>query len=421
MQPAERRQSPYKNLFRNRNFVALWLGQTISFLGDYFYFLAIPIMVNKLTGSALMVGLSTISSALPMLVLGPVAGVFVDRWNRKTTMIVSDVLRALIVLLCLLVQRPDQVWIYYLAGFLMSCASRFFFPSQNAILPLIVTDAKDLLSANGLMQAVQTIGLLAGPALAGFTIGLWGAWVAFIFDSLSFFVSAAAILTMTVPITKREIASGAHPIQAVLDEMKEGVDFLFKNRILRPMLAGLLVAHFSIGAVNVVWVPFLQRTFNVGAEGLGIVDSAQGVGMLIGGLSLGFLAARMKKIPMVAACLAIIGLCFAGMGWAPTFIFIITMSLGIGIALIPVQSVLMTIMQVVVPDEKRGRVGSAINAIATAVGLVSMSAASLFGDQIGLRNVYIVCGFINILAGAISLIIGVEPEAEPAPVLRPGI
>ena len=97
-------QAAYGRLFRNRSFVALWLGQTISFIGDYFYWLAIPIMVERLTGSSLLVGLSVISSALPMLVLGPVAGVFVDRWDRKRTMIVSDILRALLVLLCLFVR-----------------------------------------------------------------------------------------------------------------------------------------------------------------------------------------------------------------------------------------------------------------------------------------------------------------------------
>ena len=89
----------YGRLFRNRSFMALWIGQTISFIGDYFYWLAIPIMVERLTGSMFLVGMSVVSSALPMLVLGPVAGVFVDRWDRKRTMIVSDVLRGLLVLL----------------------------------------------------------------------------------------------------------------------------------------------------------------------------------------------------------------------------------------------------------------------------------------------------------------------------------
>jgi MFS family permease len=139
-----------------------------------------------------------IASALPMLLLGPVAGVFVDRWDRKRTMIISDLLRALLVLLCLLVRTPDQVWIYYVVAFLMSCVSRFFFPAQNAALPLIVPDKDELLTANGLMQIVQTAGLLIGPALAGFSIGLWGAQVAFLADSATYLISAVAITTMTI-------------------------------------------------------------------------------------------------------------------------------------------------------------------------------------------------------------------------------
>jgi MFS family permease len=83
--------------------MALWIGQMISFIGDYFVYLAIPIVVNRLTGSALMVGLAMISSALPALVLGPIAGVFVDRWDRQRTMIASDMIRAVLVLFCLLV------------------------------------------------------------------------------------------------------------------------------------------------------------------------------------------------------------------------------------------------------------------------------------------------------------------------------
>jgi DHA3 family macrolide efflux protein-like MFS transporter len=180
----------YGRLFQNRSFLALWLGQTISFVGDYFYWLAVPIMVGKLTGSATQVGLSVIASALPMLLLGPVAGVFVDRWDRKRTMIMSDLLRGVLVLICLTVKTPEQVWIYYVVAFLMSCVSRFFFPAQNAALPLIVPDKNDLLAANGLMQVVQTAGFLVGPALAGFSIGLWGEQIAFLVDSATFFISA---------------------------------------------------------------------------------------------------------------------------------------------------------------------------------------------------------------------------------------
>ncbi|MGD8903245.1 MAG: MFS transporter, partial [Anaerolineae bacterium] len=293
-----RGQAAYGRLFRNRSFMALWIGQTISFIGDYFYWLAIPIMVERLTGSALLVGLSVISSALPMLVLGPIAGVFVDRWDRKKTMIVADILRALLVLLCLTVRTPEQVWVYYIVGFLMSCVSRFFFPSQNAVLPLIVPDKDDLLAGNGLMQIVQTMGLLVGPALAGFSIGIWGADVAFLVDSGTFILSALAISSMTVPATNkfRQVVQGTgSELSTVWNELREGVIYLFGSRTMVGVLLCLAVVQLGIGAINVIWVPFMQRTFGLGPEGLGAVDTAQGVGMALGGVGLGVLAARVTK------------------------------------------------------------------------------------------------------------------------------
>lgn len=408
--------SPYPNLFSNRSFTLLWVGQTVSYLGDYFYFLAIPVMVNRLTGSTMMVGLAVMAEALPSLLLGPIAGVFVDRWNRKATMIAANIARGLLVLLCLLVRTPEQVWIYYLAGFLMACASRFFFPAQNAVLPLIVTDPGDLLAANGLMQAVMTIGMLAGPALAGFTIGVWGAAVAFLFDSFSFFFSAVAVSLMSIPgAARRTGVRAGHPARAVWEEMKDGMAFVFTNRYLAPLMGGLTVASLSTGAINVVWVPYLQATFGIGPEGLGIVDSAQGTGMLLGGLALGYLAAaHIKKIHMAVVCLIMIGLFFIGMGRAPSFSIIIVMAFGMGLFMVPAGSVLNTILQMVVPNDTRGRVSSAVNAIATAAGLIAMATASLFGERVGLRNVYLICGLINFVAALQAAWFGKEPEAAPA-------
>jgi len=411
-------QVAYKRLFANRNFLALWLGQMISFVGDYFYWLAVPIMVERLTNSALMVGLSVMTTALPMLFLGPVAGVFVDRWNRQRMMIAADVLRALLVLPCLLVRTPDQVWIYYVVGFLMSCVSRFFFPAQNASLPLIVKDRGDLLAANGLMQTIQTVGLLAGPALAGFSIGLWGEQIAFVIDSASFLVSAGAIMTMTVPRTTHGRQAAGGQVGAVWAEMREGVTYLFGNRTMVGILVCMAVVQLGLGAINVLWVPYLQRTFGVDAKGLGIVDSAQGAGMVLGGLALGFVASRLNRTAMAGWALILIGLFLAGMGLAPAFVWVIVLSFAVGLVLVPGQSALMTMMQLAVPDLKRGRVGSALNALTMAAGLVSMGIASVFSEAVGLRAVYAIAGLVTLGAGVVGLFVLREPEP---PVEKPAV
>lgn len=402
----------YGQLFRNRSFVALWLGQMVSFIGDYFNWIAVPVMVERLTGSALMVGLSVISNALPMLVLGPIAGVFVDRWDRKWTMIVSDLLRGLLVLLCLLVRTADQVWIYYVVGFLMSCVSRFFYPSQNALLPHIVPDENDLLAANGLMQIIQTMGLLTGGAMAGFAIELWGEQFAFIADSVTFFVSAAAVKMITVTRTTKGQQAAGGQIAAVWAEIVEGVIYLFGNRTMVGVLLCLGVVQFGVGALQVVWVPFLQRTFGVGADGVGIVDSIQGGGMIVGGLVLGFFTVRMSQIAITGWGLAIVGLTLVGMGLAPGFGYVVACSFILGLALMPAQSVLMTMMQLAVPDLKRGRVGSALNALTTAAGMLSMVGATAFSELVGLRTIYIVCGLIITGGGVLGLFVLKEPKMQ---------
>jgi MFS family permease len=440
----------YGRLFRNRSFVALWLGQTISFIGDYFYWLAIPIMVERLTGSSLLVGLSVISSALPMLVLGPVAGVFVDRWDRKRTMIVSDVLRSLLVLPCLFVRTPDQVWIYYVVGFLMSSVSRFFFPAQNATLPLVVPEKDDLLAANGLMQIVQTLGLLIGPAIAGFSIALWGEQVAFLVDSATFLISAAAIMTMTVPRTtmgRQAEATGDGELAAVWAELREGVIYLFGNRTMVGVLLSLSVVQLGIGAINVIWVPFMQRTFGMGPEGLGAVDMAQGLGMALGAVTLGFVAARFTKRNLAGWGIIFIGGMIALIGLSPPFslvnllpgfggevdlaqmtvgqrllhmpLMLLLYSLLLGIALVPAQSALMTMMQLAVPDLKRGRVGSALNALTTAAGLFSMATAAVLGEVVQLRMIYVIAGLITSAAGVVALFVLVEPDVQPGDTKMP--
>lgn len=428
----------YQRLFHNRGFVTLWIGQTISFIGDYFYFLAIPIMVERLTGSTLMVGLSTIFNALPMLFLGPVAGVFVDRWDRKRTMIVSDVLRGLLVLLGLLVQRPEQVWIYYLVGFSMSCVSRFFFPSQNAVLPLIVPDKDALLAANGLMQLVQTVGLVAGPTLAGFAIALWGEQIAFVIDSATFFLSAVAILAIAVPRTTSGRQAEGKRLGALWAEMREGGTYLFHNRTMVGVLTCLASVQLGLGSINVVWVPFLKRTFGLEAEGLGAVDASQGIGMAIGAIALGLVTARMTKRAMAGWGIIIIGLMIGLIGLTPAFslvhllpqlrlevamadmaiwqrllhtpLLLLVYSVTLGIALVPAQSALVTMMQLAVPDLKRGRVGSVLNALTMAAGLFSMAIATSAGEIVGLRTIYVAAGLIVTGAGVVGLFVLQEPE-----------
>lgn len=403
----------YKRLFSNTSFLFLWLGHLIAYVGDYFILLAVPIAVERLTGSTLLVGLSVIAEAIPMLLLGPVAGVFVDRWDRKRVMVTSCIIRALLVLILLVVQRADQVWIFYLVSFLMSTVSRFFSPAMSSLLPIIVDDPDELLNANGLMQLVMTVGLLAGPAFAGIVIEFGGVALAYWVEAICLVI--AAMLNIFVRVPEREIVSsnpGHHGLNSVLCELLEGVRYIFSNRTMFGVLIVLLVTQLGFGAINVVWVPYLQRTFGIGPKGLGLVDFAQGLGMVFGGAMLGFFSKRLVKSTLAGGGAIVIGIFFAAMGLAPSFGYIIAFSFLVGFGFVPAQSAIMTLIQLAVPNQKLGRVSSANLSLRSASGLISMALAAVFAEAIGHRAVYILCGLIVVAGGILAFIAIKEPVIE---------
>src|SRR5512142_84214 len=166
------------------NFRRLWGGQTISQIGDGLTNLAILIMINQLTGSTAALATMMIVIALPQLVFGMLAGVYVDRWNRKTIMIVSDVIRGLLVLGFILVRRPQDVWIFYVLGFLQAAVGTLFDPAKSALIPSIV-EREMLLAANGLSQTTRVVTSVVGSALAGVLVGAThSAWGAFSLDAV---------------------------------------------------------------------------------------------------------------------------------------------------------------------------------------------------------------------------------------------
>lgn len=399
-------------VLKNGRFARLWLGQVISAVGDYFYFLAVPILINKLTGSTAAIGLAMIFGfALPQLLFGLPAGVLVDRWDRRRVMIVADAVRAVMVLGGLLVRDAQSIWILYAVGFMVSVASRFFFPARGALIPALVAE-NELVAANGLSQLTETASLLVGPALAGFMIAWFGEGVAFAVDSASFVVSALAIWSIGAVTAQSARSASERTMRALWSELVDGLRLLLGHPVLRGIVLSFAVVHLGLGAINVLWVPLLSRNYGVGPEGMGIVDSMQGVGMALGGLAVGWLAVRFGKIRIGAAGLVVIGMMLGLTGVAPGFVYIMGFTFVLGLALAPVEAALTTLMQLNAPDQSRGRVFSAFGTFGSLAGIISMAGAGGAAELVGIPAVYLACGALVVLAG---LILGATVR-EPHPV-----
>ncbi|MBC7223072.1 MAG: MFS transporter [Anaerolineae bacterium] len=408
---ARKRQANFLTVLARRDFRLLWAGQLVSQIGDAFYWLALLITVNDLTGSTKAMGVTSVIVTLPVLVIGPLAGVFVDRWDRRRTMIASDLLRAGLVLFCILVREADQIWIYWVVGFLMSAVGVFFLPAKNAVIPLLVEE-DDLLPANALSQTTQTLALIVGSAAAGFVIGHIGAQAAFVADSISFLVSAMALRLIRMPQVRERAARG---LRALGRQFQEGIAFIAQSRTVLALLAIGATFHLGMGAVNVLWIPFLDRYFGVGPEGIGIVDSSQGIGMLLGGAVVGNLAGRFSHSGLVSGGLLILGAVLVALAVSPTFAYILVLNGIFGLALTPMLSGLYTILQRVVPNVKLGRVNAVLGALTRLANILSMAAAGWLGDQVGIRPIYIFCGGLTMLAGALGARVLREPAPAPEP------
>src|SRR6185312_15373457 len=185
-------------LRQNRSFRQLWLGQVVSQMGDWFDTIALYTIILNLTGSGRDVGLLLVARFVPSFLFGPLSGVVADRFSRQRIMIVTDILRALVVLGFLFVRRADQLWIIYVLTVFQLGLSTFFEPAKTAAIPSIVED-RELVAANAISSVTWSAMLTLGAAIGGFITSLFGTDVSFILDALSFLLSAALIASVRIP------------------------------------------------------------------------------------------------------------------------------------------------------------------------------------------------------------------------------
>jgi len=384
------------NALRNRDFRALWVGQLLSQIGDNFVIVAILLVISTLTDSSLALGILAVIATLPQIFLGLIGGVFVDRLNRKLVMIVSDIVRGLVVLVLLFIQRVDQLYILYLVTFVMVTVGLFFNPARNAVIPNIV-NGETLLAANALMQASQVISVILGASIAGLVIGWLGPAFAFAFDSFSFGVSAATIATMAIPPVNSN--PGKTKGWVIWNEMVEGLLFIKRNSRLLHVMITTAVATLGFGAITVLGIIYLDQVLGIGAEGFGFLYAFQGLGAVIGGAIIGRFACNLRINWVAGGCMVMLGLAIIAFAVAPNYPLVLVAVAIIGLSIVTARAALATLTQRMVPDEKRGRVDSAVTMVVGASTSASLALSGVFGDLLGVQAVFIAAGLITIIAG----------------------
>jgi DHA3 family macrolide efflux protein-like MFS transporter len=392
---------------RNRRFALLFAGQTISELGNSFTLVAASLLILHRTGSPSQVGLFIIATNVPALLLGLIAGTFVDRWDRRRILIISDMLRGAFIAALPLLAEAWLGWVYII-GFANAFIARFFIPALRSVLPDIVSD-EELVPANGVLASSEYISRTIGYALAGLAVQYLSFTWAFYADAATFFLSALSI----VPISGPALAAQARGqgVGAVFSELVEGLVYMRRQALMLAIVLIALGFTLSTGAFNGFFAAFNQRTLGGDDASYGLLEAAISVGMALGGLLFGRSSPRNVGNMIIVGLLGVgLATLFTGLSPSPLAALPV-LALG-GIANTVFILALDLIIQRRAPRELRGR-AFAVLGLAGRLGLTIGPAAAGLPDAIcGPRSIACDRPYV-VVAGVWLILLGVMAAALP--------
>ncbi|MBA3943180.1 MAG: MFS transporter [Herpetosiphonaceae bacterium] len=414
-------------LLRQRNFGCVWIAGLISTIGDFVLFIALPFYIYDLTGSALLTGGMFVAQTLPSLLWSSLAGVFVDRWDRRRTMIVADLTRAAVLLLLLLVHSREWIGLVYVAAFLESSMSQFFNPAKSALVPELV-DEQQLLAANSLTAISDALPQVLGLALGGVLFAALGFHSIIWVDTISYLLSATLLFMVAVaPHMTAEIHSSpvtAAALVAVWQDWRAGVRLVRADRLVTMLFVIFGIASLSQGLLNVLLVPFVKSVLHGGSVELGQIVTAQGVGGLIGSFLLGRLGKTIKPTVLMGVCGIISGLILLAIYHTATLgpllnlppVLLATGLIGIGgMPFIGLFITIQTMLQASVADQFRGRVFGTLGMAVSLMLLLGLGLGSVLGDRIGIVQTLNISAMLYCSIGLLPLLVHMQPAALPPP------
>jgi MFS family permease len=385
-------------LRQNRNYRYTWMAQVVSEIGDHFNNIAVFALVMEKGGSGLVVSGVMLSRAIPAVLAGPVAGVVLDRLDRKRIMISSDLIRAILALAFVLAIHQPRPWLLYLLSAGLMFASPFFTSGRAAILPTIA-NAEELHTANSLTQTTQWATLTAGTLLAGFSAAKLGYHWAFLINSLSFVFSAGAIWRISTPggfRAKRHAGAVVRPWH----EYREGLVYMRSV----PLMMG--IALISVGwalgggAAQILFALFGEQVFHRGAAGIGAIWGFAGIGLLLGG-AIGHLTGRHTGFAGYKRAVTISYLVHGAAymlfsqveSFAAALVSMMFSRVGMAVTTVLNNSQLLRHT----PDQYRGRVFATMESLRWSVMIVSMAAAGIASQYASPRTIGLVAGTFGLL------------------------
>ncbi len=411
--------SHYSKVLRNRNFFLLWIGQIISQLGDRLDQMALIAYVYLRTpGSTVEIAKILSFTIIPVFLVGPVAGAYVDRWDRRKTMYACDLLRALLVLTIplFLFQSKNLVPVYVII-FLTFCVGRFFVPAKLAIIPDLV-EKNDLVMANSLVNITGMIASVIGFGVSGVIVERLGARSGFYLDSLSFVVSGTLIFLISRKVSRRmrlkEVSKEIVQVfstsgTSVLQEMKEGVLCFVRTKGIRLTAGIIFLLWVALGAIYVVAIVFVQQTLGSATRDLGLLAMFLGIGLFLGSLVYGKFGRQFSHYKTIFVSLVLSGLMLVlfatGLTHYPYFRAAAGLACGLGFFVAPIMIASNTIIHNSSDDCMRGKIFSSLEVIMHLGFLLSMFFSSFLAKHVSHQSILVSVGLLFGFLGLANLLL----------------
>ena len=390
----------YAEVARSPSFFPLWLAQLISNFGDTLHYIALVVLVFRLTGEGVAVAILVAAEVIPVLLLGPVAGVVIDRFSRKRILIGSDLFRAALVLTLV---WPQGAWHAYVVAAGLAAGSIFFNPTVQAVIPVLTSDEQRL-AANSVAWSTGRMVQIIAAAVVGGLIALFGTGPAFALNAASFVVSALLIVRLVIPDHAGQLGvASKRGLGNYVAEARSGLAYALHDRFVSRLLLVQSIASFAVGATGAMLVVLAERHLHLAPAGFALLIGAIGVGALLGPFIPNTLATDYRDelwlfVPYVIRGVGdVLIAVFTPLPVALVILFIYGLNTSTGMV------VFSTTVQGVVPDEVRGRVFTLLDVSWNAMRLLSLASGGILVDVVGIQPVFWLGGGLLVVAGVLGL------------------
>lgn len=413
---------------KHRNLMKLFFSQTVSQFGDRVHQMALIMLIHEKTGEVSAWGLAKLISftIIPVFVIGPIAGAYVDRWSRRSTLLMCDLIRGMLVLSIPLVLMNFNTMIpIYIIVFLAFAMTRFYVPAKMSLIPELV-DEKNLIPANSLMSTTGMIAFVLGMSLGGIFVENYGARVGFLWDSMTFFISALIIVTMSrmkmVREHTRELKSLPGTIQkSIWVDVKAGLKYLIGHKEIRLIILMLFTLLAAAGAIYIVIIVFIQEAFHTVTRDIGLLSLPTGAGLFLGIVLYGKWGHKFSWYKTIFSCLIFGGLTVVAfafwVGRYPNYWVAASLAAALAMIIGPVMVASNTVAQLVSDENMRGKVFTALEIVIHLGFLITMLLSSWLSQFIPSGVILYTVGLAISVVGMLGFIffrpdrtLAIDPE-----------